>query len=323
MERVEGLSGERGREMRLFLPSLDARVAEARASGLRFAHYTAAPAAMSMVRNRELWLRNTQCMNDSSEVRHGLELLGRAYRGAHGARLMGFLESIWPGFRQRAGERIEALAHSVAHDTYIGCVSEHDPAEDGVGRLSMWRAYSAIGGVAFVLRNGPLVGPGSDALAVFTGPVEYAGREEFFARFGRFVDGLLGEGAYLEGIGEERACRGLVGSYHFAALSTKHPGFAEEREWRMAFTPALQPQRDLVRAVELCRGQPQLVYKLPLAWRDGDDGASTALADVLDALIIGPSESPQAMRAAFVELLGQAGVADPEAVVRVSEIPVR
>ena len=31
---------------------------------------------MSMIRNGEMWLRNTQCMNDFSEVRHGLELLG-------------------------------------------------------------------------------------------------------------------------------------------------------------------------------------------------------------------------------------------------------
>ena len=78
--------------MRLFLPSLQARIAAARADGLRFAHYTSAPAAMSMVKSGEIRLRNTQCMNDSSEVRHGLELLGRAYRGAHGERLMGFLE---------------------------------------------------------------------------------------------------------------------------------------------------------------------------------------------------------------------------------------
>ncbi|MFO1143103.1 MAG: DUF2971 domain-containing protein [Amaricoccus sp.] len=323
MDRLAGFTEARDRELRVFLPGLHARVAAAQAKGLSFAHYTAAPAAMNMVRNGEIWLRNTQCMNDFSEVRHGLDLLGRAYRGVHGQRLMGFLDAIWPGFRQEAGERIEALAETILSDTYIGCVSEHDPAENGIGRLSMWRAYSNIGGVALVLRSAPLVGPGSDALPVSGGPVEYAERRDFFVRFERFVDALLEEGPYLEDLGAERTCRGLVGSYHFAALATKHPGFAEEREWRMAFTPALQPQGDLVRAVELCRGQPQLIYKLPLERREGAEGASTALADVLEALIIGPSESPQAMRAAFVELLGAAGVADPETVVQVSEIPVR
>ena len=108
----------------------------------------------------------------------------------------------------------------------------------------MWRAYSGGGGVAFVLKNAPLVGAGSDALAVFTGPVTYAARRAFFERFGSFAEGIMAEGAYLEALGAERACRALVGSYHFAALSTKHPGFAEEREWRLAFTRTLQGAGD-------------------------------------------------------------------------------
>jgi len=319
----EGFGAEREREIRVFLPSLYERVGQALASGQRFVHYTGAAAAVSMIRNGEMWLRNTQCMNDFSEVRHGLELLGRAYRSTAGERLTGFFESIFPGIRKEVGERMEALADTVAFDTYISCVSEHDDHEDGVGRLSMWRAYSGGGGVAFVLKNPPLVGAGSDALPVFTGPVEYAGRRAFFERFGRFVDGMLAEGPYLEALGAERACLALVGSYHFAALSTKHPGFAEEREWRMAFTPTLQPAGDLARSVEICRGEPQLVYKLPLARRPGPPGASTALPDILDALIIGPCESPRAVRDAFVELLDGAGVPDAAARVQVSDIPVR
>ena len=215
--------------------------------------------------------------------------MARAYRSSHGERLIGFFDGVYPGIRKEVAERIDALADTVAYDTYIACVSEHDPGEDKIGRLSMWRAYGS-GGVAFVLRNPPLVAAGSDALGVFTGPVEYAGRREFFERFARFVDGVLEEGDYIAGLGAERACRALVGSYHFAALSTKHPGFAEEREWRMAFTPALQPAGDLARSVEICRGAPQVVYKLPLLRREGPEGASTALADILEAFIIGPCE---------------------------------
>jgi hypothetical protein len=295
----EGFSAEREREIRVFLPSLHAGIERALATRQRFVHYTGAQAAVSMIRGGELWLRNTQCMNDFSEVKHGLDLLGRAYRGAAGERLTGFFESIFPGVRREVAERMEALADTVAFDTYIACVSEHADSEDGIGRLSMWRAYGS-GGVAFVLKNAPFIGAGSEALAVFTGPVEYAARRAFFERFGRFVDGMLAEGEYLEALGAERACRALVGSYHFAALSTKHPGFAEEREWRMAFTRTLQGAGDLRRSVELCRGEPQVVYKLPLARRAGGEGGSKALADVLEALIIGPCESPRAVSEAFV-----------------------
>ena len=187
----------------------------------------------------------------------------------------------------------------------------------------MWRAYSDRAGVALVLRNAPFIGPGSDGLAVFAGPVAYAGRRAFLERFGRFVDGLLAEAEYLDGLGAERVGRALVGGYQYAALSTKHPGFAEEREWRMSFTPSLQPPLDLVRAVEVCRGEPQVIYKLPLAARPGNGGASTALAELLEALIIGPCENPRSIRDAFVELLTDAGVAEAAERVTISDIPLR
>lgn len=323
MDRLAGFSEERDRQVRVFAPTLHGRMLRAMERHQRFVHYTAAPAAANMIRNRELWMRNTQCMNDFSEVQLGLELLARAYRGSNGQRLIGFFEAIFPGFRQDVSERFEALTESVGYGSYIACVSEHDPAEDGIGRLSMWRSYSAGCGIAMVIRGGPLMGPGSDDLAPFTGPVDYSDRRAFFDRFARFVDGMLREGAYVEGLGHAAACRMLVGSYHFAALSTKHPGFAEEREWRMAFTPNLQPIRDLRRSVELMRGEPQVVYKLPLVRREGADGASTALADILEALIIGPCTSPRAVRDAFVELLDEAGVPDAASKVRMSDIPTR
>ena len=78
-----------------------------------------------------------------------------------------------------------------------------------------------------------------------------------------------------------------------------------------------------MRSVEICRNEPQVVYKLPLrnAAEAGIDGM--ALADILEALIIGPSDNPRAVRDAFVQLLSDAGVADPERRVRTSDIPVR
>ncbi len=183
----------RDRELGVFLPMLHERVARAIATGQRFVHYTGAPAAMSMIRSGELWLRNTQCMNDFSEVRYGLDMLDAVYNSDDGRRLIDFVESVHPGIRAAVRERVAGLGDTIAYGTYIACVSEHDPAEDGIGRLSMWRAYSGASGVALVLRNPILVGPGSDQLGVFTGPVVYDGRDAFVARFARFVEGILRE----------------------------------------------------------------------------------------------------------------------------------
>jgi hypothetical protein len=320
---LEELAADEARRLRVFLPALYRRAEQAMASDQRFVHYTGAPAAMSVIRNREIWLRNTQCMNDFSEVRHGLDLVREAYRGPAGARLIDFLDGIHPGLRAKAAERFEAIAATIRSSTYIACVSEHDRAEDHVGRLSMWRAYSQVCGVALVLNGRPLLGRGSTAVGVNAGPVEYADRRSFLRGFDAFVEAMLGERDYIAGLGPEAACRNLAGGYYHAALSTKHPGFAEEREWRIVFNPTLEPADHLVRSVELCRNEPQVIYKLPLrnAPEAGIEGM--ALPDILEALIIGPSENPRAVRDAFVQLLSDAGVADPERRVRMSDIPVR
>ena len=208
-------------------------------------------------------------MNDFSEVRHGLELVRDAYRSPAGARLLDFLDGVHPGLRARARERFEAIAATIRTSTYITCLSEHDRAEDHVGRLSMWRAYSQACGVALVLNARPLLGRGSTAVGVNAGPVEYADRKTFLAGFDAFVEQMLAERDYIAELGPDAASRDLAGSYYYAALSTKHPGFAEEREWRVVFNPTLDAADHLVRSVEVCRNEPQVIYKAAAAQRAG------------------------------------------------------
>jgi hypothetical protein len=46
----------------------------------RFVHYTSADAAMSMIRNKEVWMRKASMMNDFSEVEYGIELIIKSYK---------------------------------------------------------------------------------------------------------------------------------------------------------------------------------------------------------------------------------------------------
>jgi hypothetical protein len=41
----------------------------------RFAHYTSATAAMSIISEKRIWMRNTNCMSDVSEIQHGFNIL--------------------------------------------------------------------------------------------------------------------------------------------------------------------------------------------------------------------------------------------------------
>jgi hypothetical protein len=56
----------------------------------------------------------------------------------------------------------------------------------------------------------------------------------------------------------------LFSAFRYAVVSTKHPGFHEELQWRVIHSPAFEPSTRLIHAVESIRGVPQSVYKIPL-----------------------------------------------------------
>jgi hypothetical protein len=45
----------------------------------RFVHYTSADAALGIIRSKCMWMRNTNCMADFSEVQHGLVILHKFF----------------------------------------------------------------------------------------------------------------------------------------------------------------------------------------------------------------------------------------------------
>jgi hypothetical protein len=45
----------------------------------RFVHYTTAEAALSIIRTKRFWLRNTNCMSDYREVQHGFDIFNRYF----------------------------------------------------------------------------------------------------------------------------------------------------------------------------------------------------------------------------------------------------
>jgi hypothetical protein len=44
-----------------------------------FAHYTSAEAALSIIKSKRVWMRNTTCMADYREVQHGFEILRKFF----------------------------------------------------------------------------------------------------------------------------------------------------------------------------------------------------------------------------------------------------
>jgi hypothetical protein len=93
------IAPEQVRLAHIFFPHALEQHTRVKEAGTRFVHYTNADAAMSILRSKTVWMRNSTCMNDVSEVRYGLERLWKTYRDTEaGKKFRGALDSLFPGF---------------------------------------------------------------------------------------------------------------------------------------------------------------------------------------------------------------------------------
>jgi hypothetical protein len=135
--------------MGIFMPYASQRRQELVARKGRFVHYTSAESALKIIRTKELWMRNTNCMSDFREVQHGADSL-RAQPGLKN--LIGILDKSFNGVGTEAAQLFDQLWVSTRLQTYVTSISEHDDNEDHHGRLSMWRAFGrSTARVALVL----------------------------------------------------------------------------------------------------------------------------------------------------------------------------
>lgn len=153
------LADERSLYEKIFFPVAHRRRIAAIENGLRFAYYTSASTASSIIANEEVWLRNARLMNDYSEVNYGQDCLFRTWKDKIvSAELTILFEKIGPNVKQMIEQMFDNDQGVRVLDTYMLCISEHDSAtlqEDRYGRLSMWRAYGGETNVALVMNNAP------------------------------------------------------------------------------------------------------------------------------------------------------------------------
>jgi hypothetical protein len=109
----------------------------------------------------------------------------------------------------------------------------------------------------------------------------------------------------------------------YGAVCTKHPGFAEEVEWRVIHFPWWENSAHLIKETEVIQGVPRPVYKIPLVDIPEEGLFGLTIPALFDRIIIGPTRDPLAMREAFMDLLVKADVEQPHNKVFVSDIPLR
>lgn len=304
----------------IFMPQYVERVSKIAENNQKLVHYTSAATALSILKNKEIWMRNTRCMNDFSEVRYGIELFTRFCQKPEKYDL---LKKAWG---KKAGVFEEAFFCAVeafdewSNSTYICCFSEQEAEEDQLGRLSMWRGYGTDCGVAMVVRPNSFVPQNTD-FQIYTTPVEYLTKEEFetcLLKFGRRVEAAK---SFIEALPDRYIEEWTANMIKAAVVSIKHPGFKEEREWRVIAD--LNSCQGLKLDTIAVNGIPQLVMKLPLTAEMENSRKGFSIPANLDHLIIGPTSHPAIIAKALAEELAKCGVTDLSKKITVSGIPYR
>ena len=261
-------------------------------------------------------------MNDYMEVQHGINCVVKTFHGEKfGKKFQAALDNLFQGAAREIAQRFDNWTPNFRSNTYLVCVSEHEDSEDTLGRLSMWRAYSGSTGVALVLNGDPFLGDAVEFKA-YTSPVTYHDDVGFEAVLGQVAGNIERNSDFLKSLGRESLINIVFMMLRFLTISTKHPGFSEEKEWRVIYSPA-DDSPYLEKELQVINGVPQTIYKIPLKDIPAIGLTGMEIPSLIHRVIIGPTQHPIAVRKAFVTALLNAEVADAEKRVWVSQIPLR
>lgn len=306
----------------IFFPYIDERTRAINDHGRRFVYYTSAETAFKIIKNEEIWMRSTSTMNDYMEIDYGIQCLREAFQAKPGENLRRALDSIHAGASQGAIDNFNSWIPKIRNNTFITCVSEHHDDEDENGRLSMWRAYGGDAGIALVLNSSVMFVQNSD-IGVFASPVAYWTRKEIGDERQRIADSIDRNRALVSSLDQKFFQDIVFNMFWFAVLCTKHPGFAEEQEWRVIASPEMYKSPIVDSSLQIVGGIPQEVLRLQFKDRPDMGMSELMLSNLLNRIIIGPCENPEVIKRAFLNLLRDKGLESSNVGLVSSDIPLR
>ncbi|WP_462258201.1 DUF2971 domain-containing protein [Dialister invisus] len=299
------------------------RMEELKKSTNKLVHYTSASAGLKILQNKEIWMRRVSCMNDFSEVQHGKDLFIDLWKNTEKdivQKLTSLFGDNGDVFNEVIGELEKISAFNILH-SYITCFSEHLESEDKYGRLSMWRGYGKGTGIALVLKK-DIFCSDYDSLGVCTSPVAYLNKDDIKDKFISLVTDLEENKQKIDfkNIQRDDLHDFLIEWLEILILSIKHPAFCEEKEWRViSFENAKGIKKDIIDL----NGMPQPVQKIPLSEKLQTDGDEFSVNEILDHIIIGPTQYAIPIYQALVEELEKLNVENAKGKVIFSDIPYR
>ena len=277
---------------------------------VKFVHYTSAEAALGIINSKSIWLRNTTCMTDYSEVQHGFAILKKFFDNKSNRESFNSTLNISaPGVAEEAIKLFDDWFVDIRSQTFIASVSVHDDkTENEHGRLSMWRAFGGDNPRVALVFQVPWKSEQAPVLNIMFSPVAYFGEKEAHEEIHNVIRNVRDNSELLKKIDRQRILASVFNMLVTGVVCLKHEGFREEREWRIIYSPTRWPSSLMRSDTKIIGGVPQIIYEAPL------DGTAELmdLPRMFDRLIIGPSQYHLAMYQAFAASLIKAEVPEEE-----------
>lgn len=290
-------------------------------NNIHFSHYTSASSAMLIIRNKNIWMRNAAIMNDHSEVKYGEYCLSSCWNDSEiKPYLKKTLDKINNGIYNQISLLLEEYRERRINQTFILSVSEHDPTEDKYGRLSMWRAYGGNNSVALILNRKSINNLIQKDLAVL--PVMYVHLYEFKIFIKRLITEIDENVDKIKNIEPSIFIKTVWTYLQYIILSTKHPGFKEEREWRIIHSRVYE-NTHLKESIEIINEVPQVVFKVNMEYMLLNDQLSNPISKVIEKIIIGPTDNSNILCDAFYAEIKNIYPSDAKSKIIQSKIPLR
>jgi len=301
---------------------------------LHFVHYTSAEAFSSILEHEEIWLRDVRAMNDTQEVKYGYDMIKETMQKENiKEKMTEAFVACGEDVAKSASNAIDFFLkegfESFLTEVFVACLAEHQSFEDDHGRLSMWRGYNKGGtGVAIILNKNIM--DEDTILPVFLSGVDYIDRNETEEKIEEIVNNIHKNSQKLSTIhqrmlrkGQQSGiCADLIRALIFAPICIKHPGFSEEKEWRIIHMPEFQYEEELPKKHQCINGTIQKIYTIPLD-KDTAEKTGMSLDSIIDKVIIGPCKFPDVTKEGIISLMKEKGILDAEKRVVISGIPLR
>jgi Protein of unknown function (DUF2971) len=264
------------------------------------AHYTSFSTIEKVLEKEEIWFSHPFYMNDTQELWYNMHLCQGVLEHECSRRVQD--ESTHVQVRNQI-YLLQYLFHEIVgfhekeyfKDIYVFCASIHK-MNDQDGLLSMWRGYGDAGSGAAIVFDTRKFGKYEDFPFVF-GQVEYRDddwrekwiKEKITSYLKQLVQLTLSKQDVM------RASHALLQRLLLFALFTKHPGYEEEQEWRVAYIGDRDRKKDFEEMFSYFSGARGIDPKLKLDFRNfakltaQPTTQPLSFVDTVDRIILGPT----------------------------------